>query len=247
LTENVFYVYLLIDPRNNKSFYVGKGCGNRIYDHVKEAQRSSKNSYKLNKIRKIMNLGLDINYEKVFRTNIEAKALEYEIKIIKEIGLDNLCNITPGGKNNSLYGEDNGMYGVHRYGKDNPFYGRKHTKQTKQKIREVNTGRKYSIETNKKKGSPGEKNPMYGTHRNGEENPFYGRKHTKEAKIKISKSKKGRSLSEGWRQKIGESVKKSKAKAKFNPEYWSEENKLKRKEHSKRSWQTYLNKRQEKL
>ena len=29
----MFYVYNLIDPRNNSIFYVGKGKGNRMYKH----------------------------------------------------------------------------------------------------------------------------------------------------------------------------------------------------------------------
>ena len=29
------YVYRLIDPRNGETFYVGKGKGNRVFDHVK--------------------------------------------------------------------------------------------------------------------------------------------------------------------------------------------------------------------
>lgn len=29
-----FYVYRLIDPRNGETFYVGKGKGNRLYEHV---------------------------------------------------------------------------------------------------------------------------------------------------------------------------------------------------------------------
>jgi len=29
-----FYVYILVNPQNNKIFYVGKGKGNRIFDHI---------------------------------------------------------------------------------------------------------------------------------------------------------------------------------------------------------------------
>ena len=31
-----FYVYRLIDPRTLQTFYVGKGCGNRVFQHVND-------------------------------------------------------------------------------------------------------------------------------------------------------------------------------------------------------------------
>ncbi len=34
--ELKFYVYLLIDPRDNKIFYVGKGINNRVFAHINE-------------------------------------------------------------------------------------------------------------------------------------------------------------------------------------------------------------------
>ena len=35
--ELKYYVYILVDPRDNKIFYVGKGYGNRVFSHINEA------------------------------------------------------------------------------------------------------------------------------------------------------------------------------------------------------------------
>jgi len=35
------------------------------------------------------------------------------------------------------YGEQNGMFGVHRFGKDNPMFGKKHTKETKELLSKI--------------------------------------------------------------------------------------------------------------
>ena len=32
--EHRYYVYRLVDPRNKKTIYVGKGCGDRMLQHV---------------------------------------------------------------------------------------------------------------------------------------------------------------------------------------------------------------------
>ena len=52
------YVYLLKDPRKNEFFYVGKGKGNRCFDHLKEADKVEKTGVKLNneKINRILDI-----------------------------------------------------------------------------------------------------------------------------------------------------------------------------------------------
>lgn len=51
--ELKFYVYVLIDPRDNKIFYVGKGLGNRVFSHINEALVNPNISEKLETIRAI--------------------------------------------------------------------------------------------------------------------------------------------------------------------------------------------------
>lgn len=53
--ELKFYVYLLIDPRNNKIFYIGKGNGNRVFSHINEAIDNPRETEKLETIRAIKN------------------------------------------------------------------------------------------------------------------------------------------------------------------------------------------------
>ena len=42
-----YYVYALIDPRDNRIFYIGKGKGNRIFQHAKDALYDEDKSLKL--------------------------------------------------------------------------------------------------------------------------------------------------------------------------------------------------------
>ena len=55
------YVYRLIDPRDGSTFYVGRGQGNRVFDHVKQSLKAAdhkKEDLRLETIRKIEGLGL---------------------------------------------------------------------------------------------------------------------------------------------------------------------------------------------
>ena len=96
----MYYVYKLIDPRSNKVFYIGKGKNRRAHEHVAMAKRnriSNKNKKLFNKIKSILADGFDdVQYEKILCTD-EKDALQTEIKLITEYGIDSLCNIASGG------------------------------------------------------------------------------------------------------------------------------------------------------
>lgn len=52
------YVYRLVDPRDSSCFYVGKGTGNRCFDHIKNPNGESE---KARQIREIQEQGLSVN------------------------------------------------------------------------------------------------------------------------------------------------------------------------------------------
>ena len=55
---NGFYVYVLVDPRNDKIFYIGKGTGNRVFSHEVESNKNPKaEKIKIQKILEIEKSG----------------------------------------------------------------------------------------------------------------------------------------------------------------------------------------------
>lgn len=96
-----YYVYTLARP-DGRVFYVGKGSGDRINAHEKEARKGIQ-TYKCNIIRKVWSEGGEIIKRVVFRTNDEQEAFNCEIGLIALIGQDNLTNRTIGGDGMSGY------------------------------------------------------------------------------------------------------------------------------------------------
>ena len=92
-----YYVYQLIDPRNDKPFYIGKGKGSRVDQHEKDA-RGGCDHPKSKMIREIESEGLFIRKEIVKSFASENAAFNYEKTLIKKIGLKNLTNIASGGR-----------------------------------------------------------------------------------------------------------------------------------------------------
>lgn len=92
----MWYVYQLIDPRDGKPFYVGKGKGNRINAHEREALMGGV-SAKCQMIREIQGFGHEIIKRKVKEFELEQDAFDLEATLISNIGLQNLTNCVSGG------------------------------------------------------------------------------------------------------------------------------------------------------
>lgn len=91
-----YYVYILKDPRSSSIFYVGKGIGNRVFQHVECALNNAGNSDKLDLIKEIYESGNEVEHYILRHGLTHEQALEIESACIDLLGLENLTNITRG-------------------------------------------------------------------------------------------------------------------------------------------------------
>lgn len=82
----MYYVYQLVDPRNNQPFYIGKGTGNRAQQHLYTLSREQ-NKYKQHKIDAIRNDGFEPRVEYIAENIVDASlAYDIETSMIKKLG-----------------------------------------------------------------------------------------------------------------------------------------------------------------
>lgn len=91
-----YYVYVLKDPRNSEIFYIGKGIGNRVFQHIIGAIETEHQSDKLNLILEIQNTGNQVEHYILRHGLTEDEALMIESACIDLIGLDILTNKVKG-------------------------------------------------------------------------------------------------------------------------------------------------------
>lgn len=97
---NGFYVYALIDPRNNQVFYIGKGIGNRVFSHEIESGKSPKSEKaKLKRIQEIEAAGFDVKRIIVNWSMTESEAFAAEAALLNMfsfLSADMLTNAVAG-------------------------------------------------------------------------------------------------------------------------------------------------------
>lgn len=92
-----YYVYLLIDPRTGKPFYVGKGHGDRVNNHEEWAlTHEREETKKLDVIREILSVGKRVEQTIIRHGMTSEEAFEVECALIDYIGMSNLTNIVSG-------------------------------------------------------------------------------------------------------------------------------------------------------
>jgi len=168
MKDEKYYVYIYLDPIKGgnftygdykfdyEPFYIGKGCKERCNDHIFDCKLKT-STFKNNKIKKILSLGLTPIILKVSENLFEIDAFEIEKKLIQVIGRRDLkkgplTNLTDGGEGFSgLIKSD-----LHRQRLSESNLGKKLSEETKRKISLSligkigrNTGNKHSEETKK--------------------------------------------------------------------------------------------------
>lgn len=82
------YVYIYSDPITNEIFYVGKGKGNRVFDHLKDKKECEKVRY----LNELISKGLKPKIEILIHGIEDDSVLRIESAIIDLLGINNLTN-----------------------------------------------------------------------------------------------------------------------------------------------------------
>jgi hypothetical protein len=78
-----YYVYCLVDPRDKKIFYVGKGVGNRVFAHVNDAlENIDYITDKIDTIKEILAAGLKVDHYIIRHKLTEEDAFTVESVLI---------------------------------------------------------------------------------------------------------------------------------------------------------------------
>lgn len=207
------YIYVFINKVNNKA-YVGQTTQSiraRYRCHISDAKNDK--GYLIHRaIRKYGIENFDFIYEKCDKSNLD----QVEIAYIKKLNssFPTGYNIEPGGcknktlsewsrkkisqnhadvsgKNNPFYGKTHSKLSRQLIskqnkgklaGENNPFYGKRHTEETRRFLSELSSGKTPSIKTREKISAS----------TTGNKNHFYGRSHSEETKAKISFANMGK-------------------------------------------------------
>jgi hypothetical protein len=214
---NIFYVYKLIDPRNNTPFYIGKGKGTRAFSHLNKNSKTN-NPRKDKKIQEIYSAGLAPVVEMIISDLNEETAYKIEESIILKLGRIDieengiLTNITiysqppsQKGKKRIFSEEHKKKLSIALKGKkkSNPGWNKGLTKESDDRVKRLSENRK-------KVGNNHQIGMKYSQDRIDKiKNKLKGRSLPEKQKLKMSVAKKGKSWEEIYGKEKAEQMKKT--------------------------------------
>lgn len=162
----MYTIYSIKNIKNNKE-YIGStvNYNKRCRSHLNALLGEYHTNYKLQEEFKLFG---EENFEFSILAETESEEERYQLEekyIVERKSFENGYNLTVDGRGKYVISDETReKMRRNNMGKNNPFYGKKHTEETRAKISEA------------------------ASRRVGDLNPFYGKKHTEEAKAKISAS-----------------------------------------------------------
>jgi hypothetical protein len=174
-----FYTYVYYDPsRNNEPFYVGKGIGNRAWKHFKrkEMHPMTQRMQLLKKNNVIPIIGFYGYLDEEFALLLEEELISKIGR--KDLGKGPLLNLTDGGE--GVSGSKKFFSEEHKQKLSIALLDKPKSEEHKQHIREKRAKQIILPETCQK---------ISDAHK-GEKNHFFGRKHSEEAKLRMSEIRK---------------------------------------------------------
>jgi hypothetical protein len=198
-----FYTYAFLGTHGSP-YYIGKGCGGRAWDGKSSGGRRPPRDAS-----RILILKKDLAEEEAFRHEI------YMISVLgrKDLGKGILRNLTDGGEGISgriLDEETKIKIGEAQRGEKNHRHGKSLSEEHKRKMSESLRGREFSEEHRRKIGeatrnrSTEMRAKVSAAMPRGQNHHFFGKKHSAEARKKMSDALRGRRLSEEHRKKISD-------------------------------------------
>ena len=101
--ELKYYVYVLLDPKDNKPFYVGKGIDNRVFNHLDCALTDIDTSNaKYDRIREVIQSGQTVKHVIVRHGLTESEAFQIEATLIDTLTYCGLLLSNIAGGHNSI-------------------------------------------------------------------------------------------------------------------------------------------------